>query len=859
MGSPEPDNVRLAAQVVAGARLSLPELLDLAHSLGESNHIGYARRIYEIALTLAPATQSDSVRIKLALMTSKDPHLPVVDRLQTAESLLLDVLSRADSLAVRERQEVLGLLGAVYKQRWSVYGHKESLETAIFYYRRGYQLGIVSDLGYTALNAAFVLDLLADADRGKDAEPSEASQTRSAEAERIRTEIVDALPALAGQDETLEAQWWFDCTLGEAYLGLRRFEDALTWVRRAAAHPPGNWRLESAARQMARIVRLQSKAEGLPLERWSEAPGFAVLAELLGGSAAAAMAFFLGKVGLALSGGGFRASLYHLGVLARLAELDMLRHVEVISAVSGGSILAAYYYLELRHLLQTKPECELTRGDYVELVNRVRAGFVAGVQRNIRVRMLFEPGSNWKALTSRSTTTARLADLYERELYARVKDEFQGNRERYIQDLVVRPAGLPPDAQFSPRYDNWKRVHKVPILILNSTVLNTCHNWQFTATYMGEPPLRAINTKIDANDRLRRMYYGEAPAGYRRVRLGEAVAASACVPGLFDPLVLDSLYPDYAVNLVDGGVYDNQGAASLLEEDCTVLLISDASGQTALEQRPGGARIAVSLRANNVLMARSRQEGYQLLSALVDAGLLHGVAYVHLKKDLDAHPVDWINCPDPSTPEPATVLTSYGIRKDVQAALASIRTDLDSFCDAESDALMLSGYRMMQEEFSTCIQGFPVAQGSPVPWPFFQLDGLVSSVLPNPALESLMTTLRVARFTAFKPYRLSRALQAITWVTAAAIGVWFVYLAISSGSVTLNIGHAFIFILILASALAGAKFVLRRVLRNPNPLWQILVALPLVPLGWPLTWFCTALLDPIYLRSGPRYRKDSGK
>ena len=37
---------------------------------------------------------------------------------------------------------------------------------------------------------------------------------------------------------------------------------------------------------------------------------------------------FLGKVGLGLSGGGFRASLFHIGVLARLAELDILRHVE---------------------------------------------------------------------------------------------------------------------------------------------------------------------------------------------------------------------------------------------------------------------------------------------------------------------------------------------------------------------------------------------------------------------------------------------------------------------------------------------------------------------------------------------------
>ena len=30
-------------------------------------------------------------------------------------------------------------------------------------------------------------------------------------------------------------------------------------------------------------------------------------------------------LGLALSGGGFRASLFHIGVLARLAELDLLR------------------------------------------------------------------------------------------------------------------------------------------------------------------------------------------------------------------------------------------------------------------------------------------------------------------------------------------------------------------------------------------------------------------------------------------------------------------------------------------------------------------------------------------------------
>ena len=43
-----------------------------------------------------------------------------------------------------------------------------------------------------------------------------------------------------------------------------------------------------------------------------------------------------GKVGLALSGGGIRAAFVHLGVLARLAECDMLRSVQAISCVSGA-------------------------------------------------------------------------------------------------------------------------------------------------------------------------------------------------------------------------------------------------------------------------------------------------------------------------------------------------------------------------------------------------------------------------------------------------------------------------------------------------------------------------------------------
>ena len=97
------------------------------------------------------------------------------------------------------------------------------------------------------------------------------------------------------------------------------------------------------------------------------------------------------------------------------------------------------------------------------------------------------------------------------------------------------------------------------MLVLNATTLNTGHNWQFTATWMGEPPL-GLAAEIESNYELRRLYHWEAPRmkdmwrhrvlrpfappDYRHIRLGEAVAASSCVPGLFEPLVLPRLYPD---------------------------------------------------------------------------------------------------------------------------------------------------------------------------------------------------------------------------------------------------------------------------------------------------------------------------
>ena len=254
--------------------------------------------------------------------------------------------------------------------------------------------------------------------------------------------------------------------------------------------------------------------------------------------------------------------------------------------------------------------------------------------------------------------TLRAGELYESEIYSRIKDGEGGNR--WLNNLYVRPKG---DENLVPKDNNWRRSNKVPILILNATTLNTGHNWQFTATWMGEPP-GTIDTRIDANYRLRRMYYEDAPPGNRRVRLGYAVAASACVPGIFEPLPLTHLYeresapaeraekPDVClepiVRLVDGGVHDNQGVSALLDQGCNVLLVSDASGQMNSEDFPKSGMLGVPLRSNSILQARIREAQYRDVATRRESGLLKGLMFIHLKQDLEMDPVDWVSCQDPS-------------------------------------------------------------------------------------------------------------------------------------------------------------------------------------------------------------------
>ena len=53
---------------------------------------------------------------------------------------------------------------------------------------------------------------------------------------------------------------------------------------------------------------------------------------------------------LALSGGGFRAMLFHVGAVWRLNELGLLRDLRRISSVSGGSLFAGRLAVQWKNL-----------------------------------------------------------------------------------------------------------------------------------------------------------------------------------------------------------------------------------------------------------------------------------------------------------------------------------------------------------------------------------------------------------------------------------------------------------------------------------------------------------------------------
>jgi predicted acylesterase/phospholipase RssA len=799
--------VGTARSVISGD-VALPPFKDVKRTVRELKRgleFGLSRKFLNKVLETAPdRTNRVFLTQQLALCTYKDEELLPSQRFDDALTLLQQIgLCNPEGINPHEIDpstlpETLGLGGGVYKRKWEYDGQIENLQQALIFYLAAWQYSPRVDMGYGGVNAAFTLDLLASRARviARRTGTTETEAQRLADkARELRLQMLKQVPEFAaekkqsGEYSDIDHEYWFHVTMAEICFGLGDYQRAGDWLakaRQASTEKPeqeATWELQTTFRQLVLLARAQD-VDLLDANPTAEAQAAkAALQCLLGIETEAALSCYRGRVGLALSGGGFRASLFHIGVLARLAEVDALRTVEVLSTVSGGSIVGAIYYLEVRKLLRNTSDADIRREHYIEIVRKVQENFIAGVRQNLRMRVLSSLPANIRMLFGRSySRSTRMGELYESHIYSRVLDGHDSEKQRCMSELLVSPAGFPAPSEFKPRFHNWKRRAKVPVLLLNAS-LNSGHSWQFTARWMGEPP-GLVGQEVDVNERYRRLWYSQAPKpALQNYRLGYAVAASACVPGLFDPLVITDLYPGRTVRLVDGGVHDNQGVEALLNEGCTFLFCSDVSGQMGDSKRPADSIIGVSLRSNSVLQSRIRESEYQGLRARVDSRAIQGLFFVHLKKGLEAAPLDWIDSDDPVVPPSSySATTDYKVDKDLQRKLAMVRTDLDSFTEVEAYTLMLDGYLMTDHQLRELNRihqaekeagqwgGFDIEAKRDPTWPFLQLESLIRQ--PPDSSDArrgdLGCQIAVSSCLAFKVWRLRPTLAAIAALLAVA-------------------------------------------------------------------------------------------
>ena len=714
-----------------GGELRFAEADELWRKLKSSDRIALARKVLDhlhephSLMDTIPAAQRLGLARQRAMLTSKDQELGASVRHDLALEILGELVDLSDS-ALDGQVELLGIAGGIHKRRWQDLGQLLDLQAAAAYYTRAAGANLGTD-AYAHINAAFLDDLLA--------EVNDDAELRRERARALRLRIVDELPA--------SAEWFNTASRAEALFGLRRFDEA-TAVLKSTTARPDLWELQTTARQLGDLAALcKPSSEELPKVR-------AFFDALWPGGADAAFSMCIGKVGLALSGGGFRASFYHLGVLARLAEHDMLRHVDVLSCVSGGSIVGTSYWLALRtRLLDPRP---MQREDYVALVKQVIDQFSGAVEGNLRGEV--QPGKLKAAFRLLSGEAKGLLDPEE---VAEVLDErfyrplMPGHGEHPIlmHELAFVPADhprlLPGAGAFNPRLHNWLRAHKVPALVLNATCVNTGHAWQFTTTWMGESPW-AIHDEVDSVSRLEWSEY--APEAGWQIELGRAVAASACVPGIFDPLRLAGHYGDgVQVQLLDGGVFDNQGTVSLLAMNCNVLIVSDACGQLMLEKAPAAGLSGLggyAKRAMDVLMERIRGANHADLSARKLSGQMRRLMFLHMKAGLDADVVPRLASQETQSLR-RSVFSPSGVRREFQTALAEIRTDLDIFNSKERDALMACGYQMAGHAIDRDLadQRQLVALRQAVDWSFKStLDEMISTAQDTPDRKPLLGALK---------------------------------------------------------------------------------------------------------------------
>ena len=139
-----------------------------------------------------------------------------------------------------------------------------------------------------------------------------------------------------------------------------------------------------------------------------------------------------------------------------------------------------------------------------------------------------------------------------------------------------------------------------------------------------------------------------APPDYQAIRVGDAVAASSCVPGPFR-----AAGPVGPVRRQDGSSRRRRrvrqpgrrkpAGAGLQRDDRERCQRPDGCARSCRAAVASACRCARSASR----WRASRQAQFQELDARRRSGLLKGLMFLHLRKDLDADPVDWRECQDP--------------------------------------------------------------------------------------------------------------------------------------------------------------------------------------------------------------------
>ncbi|MCH8216101.1 MAG: patatin-like phospholipase family protein [Planctomycetes bacterium] len=385
------------------------------------------------------------------------------------------------------------------------------------------------------------------------------------------------------------------------------------------------------------------------------------------------------RLGLALSGGGFRASFYHLGAIRYLEEAGIMPKIEVMSTVSGGSIVGAYYLVQMEKKLRATPDC-----DRLKACDEIIREFIEAVNHNLRMQALifhpfYHPFQFFLRLVFKQHPGDTMARAFERRLY---------RPALRIGDLPVQVV------------DEDNSVSGTKLLI-NTTSLVSGKRVVFARE--SDTGLRAQLYKSDPNN----------------IPLARAVGASAAVPGVFRPLRIGKEV------LSDGGVVDNQGIESLLDyfeisapeanllpyafrqpaklrrqvreetkreedperngalpDDKVFLIVSDGAGQFHEQAVVKTTRANSAMRATSILQAGSRRKVLKLLLGLdEDNDYFEGFAFTHLAQNIKGQP---------------KVDNSNRLPSEFIGPVSEIRTDLDDFSRIERDALIFHGYTLMK-------------------------------------------------------------------------------------------------------------------------------------------------------------------